>query len=67
MLSKDAEKLHYFSVFLKDGCFLLCFKTEEKFVKNLLRTGQTRVWAVWIFLVECAEKSAILKGEMGRF
>ena len=27
--------LNYFSVFLKDGYFLLCFKTEEKFVKMM--------------------------------
>lgn len=67
MLSKDAEKLHYFSVFLKDACVLLFSGKAEKFVKNLLRTGQTRVWTVWIFLVECTEKSTELAGEMGCF
>ena len=37
MLGKDVEKLHYFSVFLKDIYRPLFFKKEEKFVKNLLR------------------------------
>ena len=43
MLGKDAEKLHYFSVFFerRGGVFVL--EMRKKFVKNIMRTGKTCV------------------------
>lgn len=42
MLSKDAEKLHYFSVFMRHrGASVL--GRRKKFVKNMLRAGKNCV------------------------